>query len=92
MMAFMQKKHEYNDWCHICGGRSNRNVEIWYPENAEHSRMDRPSRGGDTQFLRICASCGEDIRRVGVGEIEKVIADRPGLYKKDKHPPAKQKI
>jgi hypothetical protein len=24
-------KHSHSDWCHICGKRSNRNVDVWYP-------------------------------------------------------------
>ena len=80
----MISKHVSEDWCHICGGRSADNVDIWFPPNAEHQSQDRPHVGAcvGNGFIRICAACGEDIRRVGAGGVETVIADRPGWYKK----------
>ena len=89
-MAYLSRGSS-EDWCHICGGRSEENVEIWYPANAEHQRVDRPIKGPD-HYLRICAACGADIRRVGKGDVEHLIADRPGWYKKDPHKKPQPKI
>lgn len=84
-MAYMQRKSPHDgDWCHLCGGRSDTNVEIWYPSNAEHQSQDRPHQGAHREngFLRICAACGEDIRRCGSGEVQELVVDRPGMYPK----------
>lgn len=48
-------KHAPNDWCHICGDRSNDTVDVWYPENAEHDKEDT------MKYIRICMNCAEKI-------------------------------
>lgn len=48
------------DWCHICGDRTRDNADVWYPANAEHG-------GKDTQYIRICVTCGSLIAEVAGG-------------------------
>jgi hypothetical protein len=48
--TFEQK--QMNDWCHVCGERTQPHVEVWYPKNAEHEQKQ-------TQYMRICAYCVE---------------------------------
>jgi len=50
--------HVSMDWCHLCGKRSTPLADIWYPKNAEHS-------GADSEYIRICISCGQLIVNVG---------------------------
>jgi hypothetical protein len=41
-----------NDWCHLCGVRSDHTLDVWYPRNAEHVRP-----GMETVYVRICSRC-----------------------------------
>jgi hypothetical protein len=50
-MAFMNLHGGSGDWCHICGNRSDENVEVRWPENAEHSVSPL------TNYARICRGC-----------------------------------
>jgi hypothetical protein len=62
--AAMQK-HGSHDWCHLCGLRSEKCVDVWYPDNAEHDPPVRPGLpGADRRYVRICAVCGERIASV----------------------------
>lgn len=56
-------KHVTWDWCHLCGARSQENVDVSYPRNAEHG-------GPDSEYIRICRSCGERIAGEAQNEIE----------------------
>lgn len=74
--ADMRRK-SFNDWCHLCGKRSDQCVEIHYPDNAEH---DPPVTGprpnhpmGSVHYIRICGSCGARIAVVAGVLIEKKI-------------------
>jgi sulfatase maturation enzyme AslB (radical SAM superfamily) len=40
----------HDDWCHLCGKRSRRNADIWYPDNAEHDHACE-------RYIRICRAC-----------------------------------
>jgi hypothetical protein len=76
-MAYFRKTDNW-DWCHLCGARQTRNVEVWKPPNAEHQEVNTPIQGA-TNFLRICADCGEAIARVGRGEVEEMRRNNPAL-------------
>jgi len=68
------------DWCHICGTRQQSNVEIHYPSNAEHQVLREDGSGCDkSNFLRICADCGETIVRIGRGEMQHAVRNNPAL-------------
>lgn len=41
-----------NDWCHLCGEREDRTIDVWYPRNAEHVTPDM-----ETVYIRICSKC-----------------------------------
>ena len=45
-------KHIYiiDDWCHLCGQRTESLLDIWYPKNAEHDTKQ-------TEYIRICKDC-----------------------------------
>jgi len=51
--------HCLKDWCHLCGERTITNVDISYPENAEH-----PEASDKSKYLRICIGCAADIIRM----------------------------
>lgn len=53
-------KHSDDDWCYICGKRGIPQVDIAYPENAEHG-------GPDNQIIRICIACAQEAIEVAVG-------------------------
>lgn len=56
MAVFKSNAWLGRDWCHICGERSEYNVQIIYPHNAEHETLkDTP----ETHFVRICTKCLE---------------------------------
>ena len=45
------KNHDRSgDWCHVCGSREDAQADVWYPENAEHSKDDQ-------RYIRICEQC-----------------------------------
>lgn len=44
--------HQRNDWCHVCGLRTEPLVDCWYPKNAEHG-------GKRSEYIRICEGCAE---------------------------------
>jgi hypothetical protein len=44
--------HEFNDWCHLCGCREDRTIDVWYPRNAENVTPDM-----ETVYIRICSKC-----------------------------------
>jgi hypothetical protein len=70
------------DWCHICGTRTEKCVEIAYPTNAEHQFLGARgagSKGEKGKFLRICADCGETIVKIGNGEIDSADRNNPAL-------------
>lgn len=61
-----------NDWCHICGLRSDHHVRIWYHTNAEHPDEDKPWK----KDVRMCLGClevfSEEIRHeLQLGVIKK---------------------
>jgi hypothetical protein len=66
------------DWCHFCGTRQRENVEVWFPDNAEHELVDVPIRGAQ-HFHRICADCGAAIAAVGRGERDDCVRNNPEL-------------
>jgi hypothetical protein len=43
-----------NDWCHICGERSDNTADVRFPENAEHDEEL-------TRYVRVCGSCADAI-------------------------------
>lgn len=49
-MAIVSRNEIENEWCNICGKRSNDNADVWYPVNAEHGMKN-------TQYIRICFDC-----------------------------------
>ncbi len=51
-------KHEGKDWCHVCGQRKHKTVDIWYPKNAE--QRDREY----TEYIRICTKCTDIIKNI----------------------------
>lgn len=57
-------EHKDDEWCHVCGARdSDRFVEFWIPENAEHSRR-RGAKGSVRRpraYVRICRQCVADV-------------------------------
>ena len=55
--------HATKDWCHLCGERSTPSVDVWYPENAEHSKVN-------TEYIRICLACSQLIARGLEGYVE----------------------
>jgi len=56
-------RHDYKDWCHICGNRNYCNADVWYPENAEGAtkKSHNSQRGKGIKYIRICALCAETI-------------------------------
>ena len=42
--------HGCSDWCHICGNRPQKLVDISYPTNAEHDSKT-------SKYIRICLDC-----------------------------------
>jgi hypothetical protein len=80
-MAHFWKKSS-DDWCHICGTRQQRNVEIDYPGNAEHEILGKGgerSTNSKSRFLRVCADCGETIVRIGRGAMKEDVRNNPAL-------------
>jgi hypothetical protein len=69
--ARMSDHQSPNDWCHLCGKRSDHHVDISYSENAEN---DDPKEFR-SKYIRICAKCGERIAGIALG---KVPGDRAG--------------
>jgi hypothetical protein len=68
------------DWCHICGTCQDTNVDVVYPPNAQHQFLDENGSNADTSnYLRICADCGETIVRIGRGQIEEAARNNPAL-------------
>lgn len=46
------------DWCHLCGVRSKRTADVWYPRNAEHVlHGDASKEAMAGQYIRICSVC-----------------------------------
>jgi hypothetical protein len=86
-MAYFQRKDSFPDWCHICGTRQTRNVEIWHHLDAEHVAVNHMIQGAD-HFTRICADCGETIAQVGRGETDKVVRNNPAIKVRRKKEPA----
>ena len=60
----IQKHYAKNDWCHLCGFRSNLTASIHYPENAEHALMRGEDYKGNEKYIRICAICAENIKEI----------------------------
>ena len=50
--------HAANDWCHICGARTDRTVDVFYEENAEHPK------GGLSEYVRVCSACVGKMRLI----------------------------
>jgi len=54
-MAIFRAKASFalhkNDWCHVCGFRVKRLVDVSYPENAEHPH------GDVMEYFRVCSDC-----------------------------------
>jgi hypothetical protein len=53
-----------HDWCHVCGRRSDKSADIWYPiqPNAEHAsavqhRSGFGSNPESTAYIRVCQDC-----------------------------------
>lgn len=51
--------HCAHDWCHLCGNRTNKLADVWYPENAEHDVHKKMPP--DKNYIRICAGCAARI-------------------------------
>lgn len=61
----MHRHGQWNDWCHLCGERSDTTVDIWYPENAEHDEPVNPGLPHEgRKYIRVCKDCGERIAEV----------------------------
>lgn len=62
-MATIKRHEPDNDWCHICGSREHRTVDIWYPQNAEHATDEQAAaqRGPDIKYIRICSHCAQAV-------------------------------
>lgn len=57
--AIMRRHGSPNDWCHLCGERSDYNTDIWYAENAEHDgRVSEREAATNDRYLRVCRECG----------------------------------
>ena len=50
-------KHSENDWCHICGYRRKETADVFYPDNAEHDKIN-------TKYIRVCTDCARNILEV----------------------------
>ncbi len=48
-------RHYRDDWCHVCGRRTEPLIDVRYPENAEHG-------GPDSRYIRICLTCVLDFK------------------------------
>ncbi len=55
-MATITKKIG-EDWCHICGTRTNQIADIFYPENAENENDEK-------EYVRMCINCASTIIEV----------------------------
>ena len=47
-------KHSPNDWCHICGYRRENTADVFYPDNAEHDKLN-------AKYVRVCTDCAQNI-------------------------------
>ena len=51
------------DWCHICGERSETpKADIWYRSNAEHAHYEHDDKStteelNPSKYIRICVEC-----------------------------------
>ncbi len=51
-----------HDWCHLCGQRGPANADIWWAQNAEHSREITPGEAlAASRYVRICGQCAARI-------------------------------
>lgn len=51
-----------NDWCHVCGNRSDETADVWYPQNAEHAtKMQHQNTKSSAKYVRICRDCATKI-------------------------------
>ena len=51
-----------NDWCHVCGNRSDETADVWYPQNAEHAtKAQHKSTTEPAKYVRICSDCAAKI-------------------------------
>ena len=58
--------HDPGDWCHLCGRRDTPQAEIRYPKNAE---LDDE----DTEYIRICIACAQEIVEGATGVRPEVV-------------------
>jgi len=66
-MAYVEPHESPNDWCHVCGKRSDQHATITYPDDAEHADEGEHWRvrpGPGINKLRICAQCAKVVAKV----------------------------
>ncbi len=63
--------HGNRDWCHLCGIRSDKLADIWFPSNAEHDEAVNPGPVGlGRSYIRICSMCALVIDHAARGTCE----------------------
>ena len=57
-----------HDWCHICGKRSDKTADVFYPDNAEGT-LRGFEETSPYKYVRICKECGQEIVKAANGLI-----------------------
>lgn len=76
MSVFQTHATATADWCHACGARAARLVDMWLPHpgrkgGAEHAGPDEHGRtfaSPGTLYVRFCAGCCAELARIATAE------------------------